>query len=66
MRACWITADDKPKLDEFIRLKGNQIGYDKDQNPVFLAESDWMLRMNEDNNPAITFHKTSEFKTEMV
>lgn len=65
-RACWITADDKDKLAEFIRLKGNQIGYDKDQNPVFLAESDWMLRMNEDNNPAITFHKTSEFKTEMA
>ncbi len=65
-RACWITADDKPKLDEFIRLKGNQIGYDKDQNPVFFAESDWMLRMNQDNNPSITFHKTSEFKTEMV
>ncbi len=65
-RACWITSDDKVKLAEFIRLKGNQIGYDKDQNPVFLAESDWMLRMNQDNNPDITFHKTSEFKTEMV
>ena len=65
-RACWITSDDKAKLNEFIRLKGNQIGYDKDQNPVFLAESDWMLRMNQENNPDITFHKTSEFKTEMV
>ncbi|MEZ0484847.1 peptide chain release factor 3 [Fibrella aquatica] len=65
-RACWITADDKVKLNEFIRLKGNQVAYDKDQNPVFLAESDWMLRMNQDNNPDITFHKTSEFKTEMV
>ena len=65
-RACWSTADDKTKLNEFIRLKGNQIGYDKDQNPVFLAESDWMLRMNQDNNPDIMFHKTSEFKTEMV
>ncbi|RYF74312.1 MAG: peptide chain release factor 3 [Cytophagaceae bacterium] len=65
-RACWITADDKVKLHEFIRLKGNQVAYDKDQNPVFLAESDWMLRMNQDNNPDIIFHKTSEFKTEMV
>ena len=65
-RACWITADDKLKLNEFIRLKGNQVAYDKDQNAVFLAESDWMLRMNQDNNPDITFHKTSEFKTEMV
>jgi peptide chain release factor 3 len=63
-RACWITSDDKRKLDEFIRLKGNQITYDKDRNPVFLAESEWMIRMNSDNNPDIQFHFTSEFKTE--
>ncbi len=61
-RACWLTSDDPKKLQEFIRLKGTQIGYDKDQNPVFLADSEWMLRMNRDNNPAIEFHTTSEFK----
>jgi peptide chain release factor 3 len=62
-KACWITSTDPAKLNEFIRLKGNQIGYDKDKNPVFLAESDWMIRMNSENNPAIQFHFTSEFKT---
>lgn len=61
-RACWITSDDKAKLAEFIRLKGIQIAYDKDQHPVFLAESEWMLRMNQQNNPDIQFHLTSEFK----
>ncbi|GAB4043690.1 peptide chain release factor 3 [Spirosoma litoris] len=61
-KACWITAENPVKLAEFIRLKGNQIAYDKDQNPVFLAESDWMLRMNQQNNPDIQFHLTSEFK----
>lgn len=65
-RACWITSDDKIKLAEFIRLKGNQVGYDKDKNPVFLAESEWMIRMNSENNPALTFHFTSEFKTDVV
>ena len=65
-RACWITADDKQKLAEFIRLKGNQIAYDKDNNPIFLAESEWMIRMNRDNNPAIQFHLTSEFKTDLI
>ncbi len=65
-RACWLTATDKQKLTEFIRLKGNQIAYDKDQNPVFLAESEWMIRMNRENNPEIRFHFTSEFKTEIV
>lgn len=61
-KACWLTSDDKVKLAEFIRLKHNQIAYDKDENPVFFAETDWILRMNEQNNPDITFHKTSEFK----
>ncbi|MGV3559111.1 peptide chain release factor 3 [Larkinella arboricola] len=62
-KACWLTSDDKKKLDEFIRLKGLAIAYDKDGNPVFLAESDWILRMNIQNNPDIKFHFTSEFKT---
>ena len=61
-RACWITAEDPKKLQEFIRLKGNQVGYDKGNNPVFLADSDWMLRMNQTNNPDIQFHTTSEFE----
>jgi peptide chain release factor 3 len=54
------------KLAEFIRLKSNFIAYDKDQNPVFLAETDWILRMNIQNNPDIQFHTTSEFKTALV
>lgn len=62
-KACWLTSDDKGKLAEFVRLKGQQIGFDKDDNPVFLAESDWILRMNIQNNPDIKFHFTSEFKT---
>ena len=65
-RACWISSTDTKKLTEYIRLKGIQIGYDKDENPVFLADSEWMLRMNRDNNPDIKFHTTSEFKTELV
>jgi peptide chain release factor 3 len=65
-KACWITADDKTKLAEFIRLKGQQITIDKDGNHVFMAESDWILRMNIQNNPDIQFHFTSEFKLAAV
>lgn len=61
-KACWITADSPEKLAEFIRLKNNYIAYDKDENPVFMAETDWILRMNQENNPDIVFHTTSEFK----
>lgn len=65
-KACWITAEDPVKLAEFIRLKSNYIAYDKDENPVFLAETDWILRMNKENNPDIEFHTTSEFKLQGV
>lgn len=61
-KAVWITSKNPEKLAEFIRLKNNAIGYDKDNNPVFFAETDWILRMNQENNPDIIFHKTSEFK----
>jgi peptide chain release factor 3 len=63
-KACWITSENPQALSEFIRLKGNFIAYDKDNNPVFLAETDWILRMNMENNPEVVFHTTSEFKTE--
>lgn len=59
-KACWITSDDRAKLQEFVRLKGQQIATDKDGEYVFLAESDWILRMNIENNPDIVFKFTSE------
>jgi peptide chain release factor 3 len=61
-KACWITSADPEKLNDFIRLKSNYIAYDKDENPVFLAETDWILRMNKENNPDVIFHTTSDFK----
>lgn len=61
-KACWITAVDPEKLNDFIRLKSNYIAYDKDENPVFLAETDWILRMNKENNPDVIFHTSSDFK----
>ena len=38
------------------------IAKDKDENLVFLAETPFLLEMAERDYPAITFHKTSEFK----
>jgi peptide chain release factor 3 len=65
-KACWLTSDKPEKLADFIRLKSSYIAYDKDNNPVFLAETDWILRMNVENNPDIEFHTTSEFKVTSV
>lgn len=61
-KACWITTTDKKKLEEFVRIKGSEIAFDKDQNPVFLAPSAWMLRMAQESYPELNFHFTSEFK----
>jgi peptide chain release factor 3 len=63
-RACWITSDNKEKLDEFIRFKHSNVVFDKDGNLVYLAPSEWFLRMEQDNNPDIKFHFNSEFKTD--
>ncbi len=71
-KACWMTiadpADPKQKkaLDEFIRLKQEYVYFDKDHNPVYMAETSWALNVAIENNPDIHFHTTSEFKTEGV
>ncbi|MCB0770130.1 MAG: peptide chain release factor 3, partial [Flavobacteriales bacterium] len=61
--ACWMTTTDAAVLDNFIRVKAQQIVQDKDDNPVFMAPSAYMLELEKRNNPEITFHTTSEFKT---
>lgn len=63
VKACWITTDNKKELEEFIKRKSSAIAYDKERNPVFLAESEWMLKLARENFPSITFHNTSDFKT---
>ena len=64
-KACWLTSDDQAKLQEFCRLKHNDIVTDKDGNAVFLAPSSWILNLEKQNNPEIRFHETSEFKTDL-
>jgi peptide chain release factor 3 len=62
IKACWITTDNKKELEDFLKRKGNAIAYDKEHNPVFFAESEWMLKLARENFPSITFHYTSDFK----
>ncbi|HRE75667.1 MAG TPA: peptide chain release factor 3 [Flavobacteriales bacterium] len=61
-KACWITSDNKAKMDEFVRIKATNIAFDKDHQMVYLAESPFLLKMAEQNYPEIIFHTTSEFK----
>jgi peptide chain release factor 3 len=59
-KACWLTAEDRKKLDEFIRFKTANIVEDKDGHLVYLAQSQWFLNTEIANNPGIEFHFTSE------
>lgn len=61
-KACWITAQDPIFIKEFMNRKQGYIAYDKDENPVFLAESPWLLETAQRDFDKIQFHFTSEFK----
>lgn len=61
-KACWLSSKDPKKLKEFCNEKYTRIALDKDENPVFLAESSWTLQMAQEKNPDIVFHFTSEMK----
>ncbi len=65
-KACWMTTDNEDQLQDFLKRKANYVANDKDGNPVFLAESAWILSSAEEDFPAITFHKTSEFKLDKL
>ncbi len=59
-KACWITSADAKKLDDFTKFKTNNIAEDKDGHLVYLAQSEWYLNTERQNNPDIEFHFSSE------
>ena len=64
-KACWITTDNEEQLNDFKRAKANYLAKDKDDNLVFMAETQFLLQMAEKDYPDLTFHTTSEFKLEV-
>jgi peptide chain release factor 3 len=59
-RALWISSGNRRKLDEMLNRRANNIAYDKSGNPVYFAESEWMLKMVKESYPEIAFNNTSE------
>ncbi|HUC80359.1 MAG TPA: peptide chain release factor 3 [Flavisolibacter sp.] len=59
-KACWITSSDPKKMEDFTRFKHANIAEDKDGHLVYLAQSEWFLNTERNNNPDIAFHFTSE------
>lgn len=61
-KACWVASQNKNALNDFLKKKENYIGYDRDNRPVFFAESEWLLNMTREKFPEIEFHFTSEWE----
>ncbi len=59
-KGCWIFSENRTALERFIRLRAQQIAYDREQRPVFLARSEWLLRATIDENPEISFEFSSD------
>lgn len=61
-KACWITTSDDAQLEQFKKAKSNYMAIDKDDNDVFLAETQFLLQMAQQDYPKLTFHFNSDFK----
>jgi len=59
-KACWLTSEQPAKLEEFMRFRQTNIAADKDDQPVYLAQSEWFLNTEITNHPDVKFHFTSE------
>lgn len=60
-KACWIESDDATQLADFKRRKYQYMAYDKEGRDVFLAESNYILMMAQQDFKNIRFHFNSEF-----
>lgn len=60
-KACWIESDDAAQLADFKKRKFQYMAHDKEGRDVFLAESNYILMMAQQDFKNIRFHFNSEF-----
>ncbi|NLV52068.1 MAG: peptide chain release factor 3 [Bacteroidales bacterium] len=60
-KACWIESDDEAELESFKKRKYQYMAKDRDGRDVFLADSNYVLMMAQQDFKHIKFHFTSEF-----
>ncbi len=60
-KACWIESDDVSELDNFKKRKYQYMAKDREGRDVFLADSNYVLQMAQNDFKHIKFHFTSEF-----
>ena len=60
-KACWIESDDAEALAAFKKRKHQYMAVDREGRDVFMADSNYVLQMAQNDFPKIRFHFTSEF-----
>ena len=60
-KACWIESDDNDELVAFKKRKYQYMAKDREGRDVFLADSNYVLQMAQQDFKNIKFHFTSEF-----
>lgn len=60
-KACWIESDNEEELENFKRRKYQYMAKDREERDVFLADSQYVLSMAQQDFEHIKFHFTSEF-----
>jgi len=60
-KACWIESDSPDELENFKKRKYQYMAKDKQDRDVFLADSNYMLQMAQQDFKLIRFHFSSEF-----
>lgn len=60
-KACWVSCPDEVALKEFMARRKKDLARDTEGKLVFMAESEWGLKMAQENHPKVVFHFTSEF-----
>ena len=60
-KACWIESDFQDELENFKKRKYQYMAKDKQDRDVFLADSNYVLQMAQQDFKNIRFHFNSEF-----
>ena len=60
-KACWIESDDESALEAFKKRKHQFMALDREGRDVFMADSQFVLAMAQNDFPKIRFHFSSEF-----
>ena len=60
-KACWIESDDQQALEAFKKRKHQFMATDREGRDVFLADSNYVLQMAQNDFRKIRFHFSSEF-----